>query len=125
MYNFKQVLGATSYRPWKKWIPADYIVGKFVSEGQDKFGNSTYKIEVIEAGFEIAPPAVGSYFTLNSSGSLKKAFADIEEGQVVKIIYKGVELINKGKFAGKEFHNMEVMVADGSPITADDSDELI
>lgn len=123
MYNFKQVLGSSSYKPWKEWETGEYLVGKFLSENEDKFGNPNYKVEVIESNFEEGKPAVGASFTFNSSGSLKKAFEDIKVGQVVKVIYKGEDTINKGKFAGKKFHNMEVLVA-GSKVETND-DELV
>ena len=124
MYDFKQVMGASSYKAWKEWEIGDYVVGKYSKEGEDKFGNPTYQLEVIEAGFEEKAPAVGAYFTLNSSGSLNKAFEDIEIGQVVKVIYKGEDTINKGKFAGKKYHSMEVLVA-GKSALKPESEELI
>ncbi len=119
-YNFKTVMGQTAYKAWKEWEAGEYLVGKYVSEGQDKFGNSNYKVEVIDSNFEQKKPAVGSFFTLNSSGSMKKAFEDIEEGQVVKVIYKGEDVISKGKFKGKPFHNMEILVAGEKVETSDD-----
>lgn len=124
MYNFKQVLGKSAYKPWKQWEAGEYLVGKFVSESTDKFGNPNYKVEVIETNFEENAPEAGEYLTLNSSGSLKKAFEDIEEGQIVKVIYKGEDTVATGKFAGKAYHSMEVLVAD-KKTTSEDSDELI
>jgi glycosyltransferase involved in cell wall biosynthesis len=50
-YNFRTVMGQSSYRSWKKWDIGDYLVGKFLSEAEDNFGNPSYKVEVIEAGF--------------------------------------------------------------------------
>lgn len=124
MYNFTQVLGKSLYKPWKQWEAGEYLVGKFVSESTDKFGNPNYKVEVIETNFEENAPKAGEYLTLNSSGSLKKAFQDIEEGQVIKVIYKGEDTVKKGKFAGKVYHAMEVLVA-GDKVNTEDSDELI
>lgn len=121
-YNFKPVMGSSSYKPWKQWEVADYLVGKYVSEGTDKFGNSTYKVEVIDSNFSENAPSAGSYFTFNSSGSIKRAFEDLEIGQVVKVIYKGLDTIKDGKFANKEFHNMEIFVAGSSKTEADDTD---
>lgn len=111
-YNFKTVMGQSSYRPFKQWNEGDYLVGKYISEGQDNFNNPSYKVEVIEADFgKDKTPAVGSIFTLNSSGSLNKAMETIEVDDIVKVTYEGEGIVEKGKFKGKAFHKMKVEVA--------------
>jgi hypothetical protein len=100
-----------------------------LSQAEDNFGNPTYKVEVIEAAFEDGTqPKAGTMFTFNSSGTLKKAFEEIEDGQIVKVIYKGEETVTKGKFKGKSFHSMEVLVAPASskPVSkSEESEDLI
>jgi hypothetical protein len=119
-------MGQSSYRAWKNWAAGDFLVGKYVSESVDQFGNPNYKVEVIEASFgDKNNPKVGSLFTFNSSGALKKSFSEISEGDIVKVIYKGVEPAPGGKFKGKPTHMMTVMVApasqaDSLEITSDD-----
>jgi len=121
MYNFKSVSGGSSYRAWKKWAEGDYLVGKYISESEDNFGNPNYKVEVLEASFDDGTaPKAGSNFSFNSSGSLKRAMGSIEVGDVVKVIYKGEGIIEKGKFKGKPFHNMEVLVSSNSETSNDD-----
>jgi hypothetical protein len=125
-YNFRTVMGQSSYRSWKQWNEGDYLVGKYISTGEDSFGNPNYKVEVIEAGFDSGEaPKVGAVFTFNSAGALNKAFEEIEKDEVVKVIYRGEDTITKGKFKGKKFHSMEVMVAGTKVETPEDSDELI
>lgn len=125
-YAFKTVLGQSSYKSWSKWQVGDFLVGKYLSTSEDSFGNPNYKVEVIEAKFEDGQaPKVGTNFSFNSSGALKKAFEEITEGDIVKVIYKGQGTIPKGKFKGKPFHDMQVMVAPASKansveITSDD-----
>ena len=125
-FNFKTVMGQSSYRAWKKWEPMDFLVGKFLSQHEDQFGKPNYKVEVIESEFQDGTaPKVGSTFTFNSSGALNKAMEEIKEGDVLKVIYKGEEVVSKGKYKGKSFHSMEVLVApkDGSaPSTTSDED---
>lgn len=128
-YTFRTVMGQSSYRAWKNWAAGDYLVGKYVSETTDSFGNPNYKVEVIEAKFEDGKePKVGSTFSFNSSGTLKKAMEEITVGDVVKVIYKGEDVVSKGKFKGKKFHSMEVLVApsNGSaPVQTEESEDLI
>ena len=128
-YNFRTVMGQSSYRAWKNWDIGDYLVGKFVSQGEDNFGNPSYKVEVIEAGFENADaPATGSIFSFNSSGALNKAMEEISVGDVLKVIYKGEDTVTKGKFKGKKFRSMEVLVApaNGSaPVSTSSDEDLI
>lgn len=128
-YNFRTVMGQSSYRAWKNWDVGDYLVGKFISQGEDNFGNPSYKVEVIEAGFENADvPATGSIFSFNSSGALNKAMEEITVGDVLKVIYKGEDTVTKGKFKGKKFHSMEVLVApaNGSaPVSTSSDEDLI
>lgn len=128
-YNFKTVMGQSSYRPWNKWSEGDYLIGKYVSQSEDQFGKANYKVEVIEGQFDDGTtPKVGTVFTFNSSGALNKAMEEITEGDIIKVIYKGEDTITKGKYKGKSFHSMEVLVssANGSaPVTTSSDEDLI
>jgi hypothetical protein len=118
-------MGQSSYKSWAKWSVGDFLVGKFQSTSEDNFGKPNYKVEVIEASFDDGDePKVGTLFSFNSSGSLTKAMEEVEAGDVIKVIYKGEETFTKGKYKGKKFHAMEVLVADKKVVT-EDSDELI
>lgn len=128
-YNFRTVMGQSSYKSWKNWEEGDYLVGKYVSQQEDNYGKPNYKVEVIEAGFSSGDaPKAGAMFTFNSSGALNKAMDEVKEGDVIKVIYKGEETINKGKYKGKAFHSMEVLVApaNGSqPVVTNSDEDLI
>ena len=128
-YNFRTVAGSSNYKAWNKWEAGDYLVGKYISAGEDSFGNANYKVEVIEAGFNSGDaPKPASIFTFNSSGTLNKAMESISEGDIVKVIYKGEEVLTKGKYKNKKFHSMEVLVApaNGSAaVTTQDDEDLI
>lgn len=127
-YSFRTVMGQSSYRAWKNWAAGDYLVGKYVSESVDSFGNPNYKVEVIEAKFEDdKQPKAGASFSFNSSGTLKKAMEEVSVGDVIKVIYKGEDVVSKGKFKGKKFHSMEVLVApsNGTPVKTEEDQDLI
>jgi hypothetical protein len=131
MYNFTQVLGSASYRPWKKWEAGDFVVGKFDRTKEDNYGKENYLITVLDVDFDNKDeqPAIGSQFGLNSSGALVKAFEEIEVGDVVKVIYRGEDEVRKGKYAGKKFHSMEVLknspLSKPSPVVKDSDEEVL
>jgi hypothetical protein len=121
-------MGQSSYKSWTKWSAGDFLVGKFHSAGTDNFGKPNYKMEVVEASFDDGEiPKAGSLFTLNSSGALTKAMEEVSVGDVVKVIYRGEDVINTGKYKGKKFHSMEVLVADskGTKNTTSEESDLI
>lgn len=129
-YSFRTVMGQSSYKAWSKWSAGDFLVGKFQSTGEDNFGKPNYKVEVIEASFDDGEePQAGSIFSFNSSGALTKAMEEVNPGDVIKVIYKGEETLTKGKYKGKKYHSMEVLVADNKgtskSVSSEDSDELI
>lgn len=128
-YNFRTVMGQSSYKAWKNWSEGDFLVGKYISQSEDNFGNPNYKVEVIEAQFDDGTtPKPASVFTFNSSGTLKKAMEEVNTGDIVKVIYKGEDVVSKGKFKGKKFHSMEVLVAPSNntpAVSTTSEDDLI
>lgn len=112
-YNFKTVMGSSSYKPWSKWSPGDYLIGIYQSTSEDNYGKPNYRVEVVEAKFEEGDePKAGSIFTFNSNGSLQKAMEEVKENDIIKVIYLGEETLSKGRYAGKKFHSLQVLVAD-------------
>lgn len=144
-HNFEQVGGSKIFRPWGHWTEGDVIIGKFTGTSEDNFGNENYDIEVSEVEFDqkriqyknkkgedsvLEEPKIGDIFCLNSCGALEKAMEKCDIGDIIKVIYTGTILLNKGKFAGKEAHTMKVLRAAGTPKTKtavveeDDTDGL-
>ena len=75
-------------------------------------------LKVISIDFEdkTAEVKVGENFTLNSNGALDYAINQngIGLGATIKVIYKGEDVMTKGKYKGKKFHKLEVLVKDSS-----------
>lgn len=114
--------GQTSFRKWSEWKEGDFIVGKFISAGEDNYQNPSFTFEVLTADFKgktkTAAALVGKNITLNSAGQLNKAMLTkdgelkVKPGELLEITYNGTSTIPKGKFKGKEAHLMTVEVVE-------------
>lgn len=127
----KKISGASGYRKWKEWATGDYFKGKLNSVSIDMYKKNNYTFSVIDTKFKDGKnPQPGSYVTLNSNGMLDKAMLNVNEGDVVVIVYKGTSRIEKGPMAGKDAHSLDIfldeegggktVVAETSGVTDDD-----
>jgi hypothetical protein len=143
---FREIGGSKKYRNWSLWEEGDYIVGKFTGTTMDNFGKENYNIEISETNIEFDPDhhyiptkgknrgkkvydvkiEEGETISLNHSGSLAYKMDQVNNGEVVKVIYRGTEVLpDNHQFAGAECHQMEVLVAEtseGDPV--EDGDEI-
>lgn len=78
--------------------------GTYVGTMPNKFNEDkpSYKIEQED----------GSILVVNSAGNLQYRMGSVKLGQLVQISYLGMEKLTKGKFAGKESHQFDVLVAE-------------
>lgn len=110
----KRVSGVrATYRPWKEWDENDIVVGKFLAQKEDDYGNPSWIIEIEEAMLKdkkLSKSLVGQNLCLNSAGQLNKAMEQVSVGEIVQVEYMGTSTIEKGKYKGKESHLMEVNV---------------
>lgn len=116
--------GKSSYRGWGDWEIGDMIIGKYIGSDVDQYDKPNFKFLVEEAVFSKTSEAKklkGQNLTLNSAGQLNKAMKDVEEGQLVQIVYNGTSEIEKGKYKGKDAHQVEVdLVEEDTGEEADD-----
>lgn len=122
VFKQKRVLSGMQkvFRKWGDWDTDDYVVGKYVATHEDNYDKTNRVIQVIAAEFsdDSGEEFVGKNLVLNSSGIIDKAFEGsdktpgIEIGEFVQVTYLGKSEILKGKYAGKEAHNMEVIVVE-------------
>lgn len=111
----KKVSGVRgTFRKWSDYTEDDYIIGKYVQSGTDNYGNPSWTVMVLDAELEdkkFAKSIMDQNLVLNSAGQLNKAMEKVEEGQIVKVTYKGTSTIEKGKYKGKEahLHDVEIM----------------
>lgn len=119
-FKFKKVRGERVYKAWNTWEIGDYVVGTFKELGEDKFGNPNYILEVIESSIEEA--VEGKDFCLNSNGSLNYKMDGVAIGSIVRIEYEGETLLEKGSFAGKTCHTVDLQVADLGDMAVSEAD---
>lgn len=125
----KKVSGVRgAFKKWAEWEEDDYVIGKFVQQGTDQYDKPNWTLEVYDAEMadkKFAKSILEKHLTMNSSGQLNKAMEKVEEGQVVKVTYKGTSKIEKGKYAGKDahLHEVEIMEEDDGSEPGEDSSE--
>ena len=114
--------GRCTYRAWKEWETGDYIIGTYKGSKTDNYDKPNWLVLVEEASFVSAPKEakklVGQVIGLNSNGMLNKAMERVEEGDMIQVMYNGTSEIEKGKYAGKDAHLVEVDL-----VTEDDGSE--
>ena len=146
--GFREVGGAKSYRNWALWSVDEYIVGKFTGTSTDNYGKVNYHIEVQETNQEFDKEhhyiatrgknagkpvydkeiVVGETLALNHSGSLEYKMNQVNEGEVIKLVYTGkTRLPENHQFAGSECHQMDVYIAEdseGEAISVDNNTDI-
>lgn len=124
--GYRQVMGESSYRSWKEWAIGDSVEGVLQKISEDQFGKPNYALKVVECKFEDsdAEIEVGKTLTLNSNGALDYAVNQgINIGDTFKVIYMGEDVMAKGKYKGKKFHKLQVLVKEGEVATAGAEDD--
>jgi hypothetical protein len=127
--------GRAEYRPWRDWSVGDIVIGKYKGSKIDNYEKPNWLIEVVDAQFskkKDGDKLVGKVLGLNSAGQLDKAMEGVNEGEMIQVHYVGTSTIEKGKYKGKDAHQIEVdiVVEEGDEDEDDmmeedeDSDEL-
>lgn len=120
----RKLSGATGYRKWAEWTTGDYLKGKLNKVSVDMYKKNNYTMQVIETKFKDGKDIPkGEYLTLNANGMLDKAMANVNEGDTVVIVYKGQSKIEKGQFAGKMSHSMDIFLDDSAETAAAESSD--
>lgn len=103
--------GRCTYRAWGEWEVGDYIIGTYKGSREDQYNKPNWLVAVEEAEFsdsKAAKKLIGQTIGLNSAGQLNKAMEKVEEGDMIQVMYNGTSEIEKGKYAGKDAHLIEV-----------------
>lgn len=108
------------YRKWADWEAGDILIGTYKGSQIDSYDKPNWLIEVEDAQFtdvklvkSLMPKGDKKIVIgLNSSGKLDKAMEQVEIGEMVQVEYKGTSTIEKGKYKGKEAHDIEVDIVE-------------
>jgi len=92
------------------------IEGVYLGSFETKFNNPAFKF--LEKNGTIRAVACGS---------MRYKMKEVEKGMKVRIIYLGKDVMTKGQFNGRPFHDVQVLVddpsIDGSALDSDNEDE--
>lgn len=112
--NFKPVGGSGDYPEPKETIykkPNELTVGEVIEGAYNgsqtnNFGTTYYVLTEDNVAVGIGAP-----------GQLNKKFqmaleAGLERGQPIQIVYKGMDVIEKGQWAGTKAHQFDLLVAE-------------
>lgn len=106
----RTLTGANVYRSWKDYTEGDVVVGHFEGIHVDNFKKNNAKVKVVYAEFAdgTGDSFVGKTLVINSCGSLEKAMETMTEGAGYQFVYGGKVTLQKGPYAGKEAHSLEI-----------------
>lgn len=110
----KTLTGSNVYRPWKQYNEGDVVVGVYEGVHVDNFKKNNAKVKVHYAEFADGTGAdfEGKTLVINSCGSLEKALETMTEGSAYQFVYNGTITLQKGPYAGKEAHSVEIAEVD-------------
>lgn len=124
------------YRKWNEWDEGDVLIGTYKGSQTDSYDKPNWLVEVEDAQFTDKKAAKKLMVSgekiiigLNSTGKLDVAMEQVEIGDMVQIEYKGMSTIEKGKYKGKDAHDVEVDLVEAEDDEgeededADDSDD--
>lgn len=105
------------YRKWEDYTVGDIVIGKLVGYHTDQYQKQCPIVEVLDCQFKKdASKYQGKSLVLNSCGMLNKNLeqANVQLGQIIQVEYKGTAEIEKGKFAGKDAHVLDIQLVEES-----------
>ena len=106
--GFVEKGGSRSYKPWGEWEEGDYVSGIYKELGEDQYGNASYSVLVDDTN--ISEFKVDEMACLNSCGSMNYKMDTVQIGERIFVEYLKEGVTSKGKFEGKKFHELKVMV---------------
>lgn len=113
-----------TYKKWSDWSVGDIIIGTYVADHEDQYEKTNPVLKVIDAFTKEKNDFMGKNLVINSCGVVDSAFYSsknpIKMGETVQIEYTGTTEMEKGKYAGKDCHTMNIDV-----VELDDSSEEV
>jgi hypothetical protein len=116
MYNFKTLSSSTKFLSYKDWAINDYVVGKILRLAANSLNPKVQDVivSVIDSNIKTEKMSLvaGDTFTINGTTALEKALIQgVEEGDIIKVTFKGKEPNKTGAYKGVLSNRLEVQVA--------------
>lgn len=122
----RELTASCLYRGYEEWSVGDIVIGKIVDFRKDSYGNMGIVIHVEDCQFnKDAKKFQDKKLYLNSCGTVKGVIDELSTNDVIQVEYKGKVVTQKGKFAGKDRHDLAIQVLeedDGSESSEEESD---
>ena len=104
-----------NFRAWDTWNTGDILIAEFKGLGkEDMYGHPSYEMEIVDAQFskdkEKFKP--GTIITLNHNGSVGNGLKNAMPGELYQFEYNGMGVIEKGKWAGKDAHSIDITLVE-------------
>lgn len=126
----KQLSGKPmKFRTWADYSAGDVMIVKYVKTTPNKYNDAkpNHVVEVVELFLKDAKIqkewVEGTHVCLNTMGMLDKALDGIKSGDMVQITYTGSNMMEKGKFAGKSAHGVDVIAMEEDDSISDSNIE--
>lgn len=123
MYDFKQVTSSSKFLSYKDWDINDYVVGKILNFKANSKNPKVQDVIVSILDSNINKDkvvlSVNDAFTINGTTALQKALdnTDVEEGQIIKVVYLGKEPVKTGTWQGLMANKLDVFIAKPSEVS--------
>jgi hypothetical protein len=109
----RELTASVVYRGYKEWAVGDIVIGEIVDFRKDDYGGMGVVINVLDCQFSKDKKKFeGKKLYLNSCAIIKKSIDDLKAGMILQVEYLGVGVTQKGKFAGKDFHEVDLKVVE-------------
>jgi hypothetical protein len=122
----RELTASVVYRGYKEWAVGDIVIGDIVDFRKDDYGGMGVVINVVDCQFSKDKKKFeGKKLYLNSCAIIKKSMDDLKPGMTLQVEYKGTGVTKKGKYAGKDFHEVGLTILeddDGSEELDEESD---
>lgn len=121
MRTFKKrqsLVGPGMFRQWEDWKEGDVLVGELVGFSTDKYKKISLKVKVVDASFKdkSQDKYVGKELTINSCGSLQKAYEELKENDAIgtglQFEYLGMTTVKSGTYKDEPRHDIKMDIVD-------------
>lgn len=116
MYNYKS-LSSTSgskYLSYTQWPVGKYVEGTIVAFKPNSKNPKVQDVIITVEGSDVATEKVtlakGDTFTINGTAAMEKVLGQIEEGDILKVVFNGKKPMKNGPYKGQPANDLTILV---------------